>query len=60
MSTVCRLADDLPSLNRKLIDYLLWYNGERVHQSLHNTTPLAYLGIHGQSHLGWSRTSPCA
>ena len=34
---------DLPKLNQKLIDYLLFYNGVRPHRSLDNQTPLAYL-----------------
>lgn len=50
------LATDIPDFNRRLVAYLLWYNGERIHQGLHNQTPCGYLKLHGQSHLAWTRT----
>lgn len=33
------LRDDVRAFNEKLIDYLLWYNGERPHHSLHLKSP---------------------
>jgi transposase InsO family protein len=33
---------DTSQTNKKLIDYLLWYNGERGHQSLNYNTPLNF------------------
>jgi transposase-like protein len=37
------LAEDIDKFNRRLIDYLLWYNTERPHKSLNNLTPIDYL-----------------
>lgn len=33
------LRDDVRAFNEKLIDYLLWYNSERPHHSLHLKSP---------------------
>lgn len=33
------LRDDVHLFNEKLIDYLLWYNGQRPHHSLHLKSP---------------------
>ena len=42
----------------KLADYLLFFNGQRVHQSLNYMTPLNYLiQKGGMSKMYWSRTS---
>ena len=37
------LLEDLGVFNRKLMDYLVWYNTKRVHRSLGNQTPIDYL-----------------
>jgi len=37
------LAIDIDKFNEKLIDWLLWYNGERPHQSLGMLSPLQYI-----------------
>ena len=37
------LLEDLSVFNRKLMDYLVWYNTKRVHKSLGNQTPIDYL-----------------
>lgn len=34
------LRDDLDAFNEKLVDYLLWYNAERPHESLFLKSPL--------------------
>jgi len=34
------LRDDLDAFNEKLVDYLLWYNAERPHESLSLRSPL--------------------
>ena len=37
------LRDDVDAFNLKLIDWLLWYNTERPHQSLGMVSPLRYI-----------------
>lgn len=37
------LRDDLAAFNLKLVDWLLWYNTERPHQSLGMVSPLRYI-----------------
>jgi len=37
------LRDDLAAFNRALVDWLLWYNTERPHQSLGMVSPLRYI-----------------
>ena len=37
------LRDDVDAFNQKLIDWLLWYNAERPHQSLGMVSPLRYI-----------------
>jgi len=39
------LADDIDAFNRKLMDYLIWYNTQRPHKSLNNLTPTEILSI---------------
>ncbi|MEF3245380.1 MAG: integrase core domain-containing protein [Caldisericaceae bacterium] len=36
------LLEDIEKFNRKLIDYLVWYNTERPHESLNNLTPINF------------------
>lgn len=53
------LRDDLARFNNLLIDWLLWYNTERPHQSLGMLSPLRYivrdLTAH-QCQMYWTRT----
>jgi len=37
------LLVSLGEFNKKLIEYLVWYNTERVHKSLNNLSPINYL-----------------
>lgn len=37
------LLTSLDEFNQKLIEYLVWYNTQRVHKALHNQTPIDYL-----------------
>ena len=37
------LRDDLAAFNDKLVDWLLWYNTERPHETLGNIAPLRYI-----------------
>jgi len=47
----------LDKFNRKLVDYLIWYNTERVHKGLKNTSPIDYLlKVFPQSHMYWTYT----
>ena len=54
------LRDDLHRFNESLIDWLLWYNTERPHESLGMLSPLRYivrdLTAH-QCQMWWTRTS---
>ena len=52
------LRDDLPAFNRKLADYLVWYNTERVHKSLDNRSPMQFIldEFPEESRIGWART----
>jgi len=36
------LIDDVSEFNRKLMEYLIWYNTERAHRSIGNIPPLRY------------------
>jgi len=36
------IRDDVRACHEKLVDWLLWYNGERPHHSLGNVSPLRY------------------
>jgi hypothetical protein len=37
------LLTSLDEFNQKLIEYLVWYNTERIHKSLNNQSPIDYL-----------------
>lgn len=37
------LRDDVAALNNALVDWLLWYNGERPHYALGQVAPLRYM-----------------
>jgi transposase InsO family protein len=34
--------DNIPEFNRKLMDYLIWYNTEKAHRGIGNISPLRY------------------
>jgi len=54
------MRDDLSAFNRSLVDWLLWYNSERPHESLGMLSPLRYIVSTLQareSHMCWTRTS---
>lgn len=37
------LRDNVPEFNKKLIDWLIWYNTRRPHYALHMLSPLQYI-----------------
>ncbi len=43
----CDVLDDTVEFNRRLVDYLVFYNTKRVHKSLGNITPIDYLLLKG-------------
>ena len=55
------LSIDLPTLNQKLLDYLVWYNADRPHWSLDNQSPLQFLSTHNYPECkdGWPHTESC-
>ena len=55
------LRDNLSAFNKALVDYLLWYNTERPHESLGMLSPLRYIVSTlsaRESQRCWTRTSP--
>jgi putative transposase len=56
-------VDDLVTFNRKLMDYLIWYNTERPHRSIGKLPPLRYyldnFTIPLQSNMLWTLTITC-
>jgi transposase InsO family protein len=55
------LALDIKSLNRQMMDYLIWYNTERPHWTLHLKSPMQYLLEHlqllpAESNMLWTDT----
>lgn len=51
-------ASNLDIFNRKLIDYLIWYNTKRVHKALGNLSPIDYLlKVSPKSHMYWTHTN---
>ena len=54
------LRDDVSAFNEKLVDWLLWYNTERPHESLGMLSPLRYIVstlTAGECQRYWTRTS---
>ena len=53
------LRDDVPAFNEKLVDWLLWYNLKRPHESLGQVSPLRYI-VSGlptrECQMYWTRT----
>ena len=55
-----KLRDDIDAFNRDLIDWLLWYNTKRPHESLGMISPLRYIVMTlptEKSHMWWTRTT---
>ena len=53
------LRDDVSAFNEKLVDWLLWYNTERPHESLGMLSPLRYIVstlTAGECQRYWTRT----
>jgi len=51
------LLEDIDQFNKKLIDWLLWYNTKRYHWSLNLTSPVDYLINNGLlSNMSWTNT----
>ena len=51
------LLEDVDEFNKKLIDWLLWYNTKRYHWSLNLTSPVDYLINNGLlSNMSWTNT----
>ncbi len=56
------LRDDMEHFNHDLMDWLLWYNTKRPHESLGMVSPLRYIVMTlpaKQSHMWWTRTPIC-
>ena len=56
------LRDNVRAFNEKLIEYLLWYNGERPHHSLHLKSPFQCILEsleEGECHKWWTYTAGC-
>jgi transposase InsO family protein len=54
------LRDDVPAFNLKLVDWLLWYNTVRPHESLGMVSPLRYIVSTltvGECQMWWTRTN---
>ena len=55
------LRDNLHAFNLKLVDWLIWYNTVRPHESLGMVSPLRYIVstlTARESHMCWTRTVP--
>ena len=53
------LRDDIHRFNTELVDWLLWYNTKRPHESLGMVSPLRYIVMTlpaKKSHMWWTRT----
>jgi putative transposase len=60
-SNLMSLRDDLERFNHDLIEWLLWYNTKRPHESLGMVSPLKYIVSTlpaRKSHMWWTRTLP--
>ena len=54
------LRDEVPAFNDALIEWLLWYNGERPHHSLSLLSPMEYIVQTlpaTECHMWWTNTS---
>lgn len=53
------LRDDIATFNDKLVDWLLWYNGDRPHAALGQIPPFRYICNQlpeRECHMWWTRT----
>ena len=53
------LRDDVRTFNEKLVDWLLWYNGERPHYALGLVAPLRFMMASlpvAECHMWWTYT----
>jgi transposase InsO family protein len=48
------LTEDIPSFNRQLMEWLVWYNTQRPHHAHGGVPPLA--SIFQKSHMSWTHT----
>jgi len=57
------MRDDVAAFNERLIDWLLWYNGERPHYALGQVSPfrcmMRELAVK-KCHMWWTHTAPCS
>ncbi len=56
------LKEDLNTFNKDLMDWLLWYDTKRPHESLGMVSPLRYIVSTlptDECHMWWTRTSTC-
>jgi transposase InsO family protein len=56
------LRDDVPTFNQQLIEYLLWYNGERPHHALGLRSPFHAMMVTllpEECHMWWTSTCNC-
>jgi transposase InsO family protein len=54
------MRDDVPAFNNTLIDWLLWYNGERPHYALGQVSPFQFILKslpERECHMWWTHTS---
>lgn len=54
------LRDDVRTFNDQLVDWLLWYNGERPHYALGQVSPLRFMMSQlsaGECQMWWTHTS---
>ena len=55
------LRDDVRAFNTTLVDWLLWYNGERPHYALGQVSPFRYILSSlpaAECHMWWTHTEP--
>lgn len=54
------LCMGIEEFNKKLMDYLVWFNTKRPHQSLDDMSPINYvLKFNPECHMYATRTTPC-
>ncbi len=56
------MRDDVPAFNNALVDWLLWYNGERPHYALGQVSPFQFMMRSlpaRECHMWWTHTRIC-
>jgi hypothetical protein len=56
------MRDDVKAFNNKLVDWLLWYNGERPHYALGQVSPFRCMMkslAERECHMWWTHTAVC-